>query len=40
MLGTFGGALEAPVNVMVDGEVLKLECQRLDVLVGALEVIV
>ena len=32
--------LDAPVNVMVDGEVLKLESQRLDVLAGALEVAV
>jgi diacylglycerol kinase (ATP) len=32
--------LEAPVNVMVDGEVLKLQCQKLDVLPGALEVMV
>ena len=30
--------LDAPVNVMVDGEVLKLQCQRLDVLPGVLEV--
>jgi diacylglycerol kinase (ATP) len=30
--------LDAPVNVMVDGEVLKLQCQRLDVLPGALDV--
>jgi len=32
--------LEAPVNVMVDGEVLKLECQKLEVLPRALEVLV
>jgi YegS/Rv2252/BmrU family lipid kinase len=32
--------LEAPVNVMVDGEVLKLECQKLEALAGALEVMV
>jgi YegS/Rv2252/BmrU family lipid kinase len=32
--------LEAPVNVMVDGEVLKLQCRRLDVLPGALDVMV
>ena len=31
--------LDAPVNVMVDGEVLKLQCQKLDVLPGALEVV-
>jgi len=33
-------ALDAPVNVMVDGEVLRLECQRLDVLPHALDVVV
>jgi len=32
--------LDAPVNVMVDGEVLKLECQKLEVLPRALEVLV
>ena len=32
--------LEAPVHVMVDGEVLKLECQKLEVLPRALEVMV
>ncbi len=32
--------LAAPVNVMVDGEVLKLQCQKLDVLPGALDVMV
>ena len=32
--------LDAPVNVMVDGEVLKLECQKLEVLPSALEVMV
>jgi diacylglycerol kinase (ATP) len=32
--------LDSPVNVMVDGEVLKLECQRLDVLPHALDVVV
>jgi len=32
--------LDAPVNVMVDGEVLKLQCQKLEVLPGALEVMV
>lgn len=32
--------LGAPVNVMVDGEVLKLECQKLEVLPNALEVMV
>ena len=35
-----GFDLEGPVNVMVDGEVLKLECQRLEVLPAALEVMV
>jgi diacylglycerol kinase (ATP) len=33
-------ALDAPVDVMVDGEVLTLHCQRLDVLPGALRVVV
>jgi len=32
--------LDVPVNVMVDGEVLKLECQKLEVLPRALEVMV
>ena len=32
--------LDAPVNVMLDGEVLKLECQKLEVLPSALEVMV
>jgi len=32
--------LAAPVNVMVDGEVLKLECHKLEALPGALEVMV
>jgi len=32
--------LDAPVNVMVDGEVLKLQCQQLEVLPRALEVMV
>lgn len=32
--------LDGPVNVMVDGEVLKLECQKLEVLPAALEVMV
>jgi YegS/Rv2252/BmrU family lipid kinase len=32
--------LDAPVNVMVDGEVLRLQCQKLDVLDGALDVMV
>lgn len=31
--------LEAPVDVMVDGESLTLHCQRLEVLPGALEVV-
>jgi hypothetical protein len=30
--------LTAPVDVMVDGEVLTLECEALDVLPSALEV--
>ena len=32
--------LEGPVDVMVDGEVLKLHCQMLEVLPGALDVLV
>jgi len=31
--------LDAPVDVMVDGEVLTLQCQELDVLPGALDVV-
>jgi len=31
--------LDAPVDVMVDGEVLTLLCQELDVLPGALNVV-
>ncbi len=33
-------ALDAPVDVMVDGEVLTLDCRRIDVLPGALDVMV
>ena len=32
--------LDAPVDVMVDGEVLTLECQAIEVLPGALRVVV
>jgi diacylglycerol kinase family enzyme len=32
--------LDAPVDVMVDGEVLTLQCEALDVLPGALKVVV
>jgi diacylglycerol kinase family enzyme len=32
--------LDAPVDVMVDGEVLTLQCQTLDVLTSALRVVV
>jgi diacylglycerol kinase family enzyme len=32
--------LEGPVDVMVDGEVLRLECQAIEVLPGALRVVV
>lgn len=32
--------LEEPVDVMVDGEVLTLHCEELDVLPGALNVVV
>jgi hypothetical protein len=31
--------LDAPVDVMVDGEVLRLHCEKLDVLPGALNVV-
>jgi diacylglycerol kinase family enzyme len=31
--------LDAPVDLMVDGEVLTLHCEQLDVLPGALTVI-
>jgi diacylglycerol kinase (ATP) len=31
--------LDAPVDVMVDGEVLTLHCEELDVLAGALDVV-
>jgi diacylglycerol kinase family enzyme len=31
--------LDAPVDVMVDGEVLTLHCEELDVLPGALNVV-
>lgn len=33
-------ALPAPVNAMVDGEILRLECRSLEVLPGALDVMV
>jgi diacylglycerol kinase family enzyme len=32
--------LDAPVDVMVDGEVFTLHCEELDVLPGALNVVV
>lgn len=32
--------LDGPVDVMVDGEVLTLDCRRLDVLPGAIDVVV
>jgi len=32
--------LDAPVDLMVDGEVMTLDCERLDVLPGALRVMV
>jgi len=32
-------ALDRPVDVMVDGEVLTLHCEELDVLPGALNVV-
>jgi diacylglycerol kinase family enzyme len=31
--------LESPVDVMVDGEVLTVHCEELDVLPGALKVV-
>jgi len=33
-------ALEAPVDVMIDGEVLTLDCHKIEVLPGALDVLV
>ena len=33
-------ALDAPVDVMVDGEVLTLDCRRIEILPGALDVLV
>jgi diacylglycerol kinase (ATP) len=33
-------ALDGPVNVMIDGEVLELECRSIEVLPGALKVLV
>jgi diacylglycerol kinase family enzyme len=32
--------LDAPVDVMVDGETLTLDCRRIDVLPGVLDVLV
>lgn len=32
--------LNEPVDVMIDGEVMELECQKIDVLPSALQVIV
>jgi diacylglycerol kinase family enzyme len=32
--------LNAPVDLMIDGEVLTLQCQTLDVLPSALQVVV
>ena len=32
--------LDGPVNVMIDGEIMRLECQSLEILPGALDVIV
>ena len=32
--------LDAPVDLMVDGEVLTLHCERIDVLPSALKVVV
>ena len=33
-------ALDAPVDVMIDGEVLTLDCRHIEVLPGALDVLV
>ena len=33
-------ALDAPVDVMIDGEVFTLKCQSIEVLPGALDVLV
>ena len=33
-------SLDAPVDVMIDGEVFTLDCRRLDVLPAALDVLV
>jgi len=32
--------LEGPVNVMIDGEILRLQCRSVDILPGALDVVV
>ncbi len=32
--------LDGPVNAMVDGEILRLQCQSLEILPGALDVVV
>ncbi len=39
-VGTVHFELPGPVDIMVDGEVLTVQCQTLDVLPGALEVVV
>ena len=31
-------ALEGPVDVMIDGEILTLDCELLDILPGAMDV--
>jgi len=33
-------ALDAPVNVMVDGEILRLQCQSIEIVPSALDVVV
>jgi len=39
-VSTVAFALDAPADVMVDGEVFTLDCQRIDVLPGAIDVVV
>jgi len=33
-------ALDAPVDLMIDGEIVTVNCQRLDILPGAMDVYV
>jgi hypothetical protein len=32
-------ALDGPVNVMIDGESLRLQCQSLEILPGAMDIV-